>query len=91
MVYWGWQGQGISMITWTVLMISISAGLCVYMILQHNNIIFGLVHIWALWGVILQRRHPDQVTAPAVVHGCIIAIVMIAGTMIWKWYRQRTN
>jgi len=89
MVYWGWQGQGVSMVTWAVLMVSVSAGVCVYMILQHNNIIFGLVHIWALWGVILQRRATDPFTVHAVIHACIIAIGMIAITISWKLYQQR--
>ncbi|GAA0563479.1 tryptophan-rich sensory protein [Chitinophaga japonensis] len=89
MVYWGWHGQGISQVAWAVLMISLSTGLSAYMVLQHQNITFAMVTVWALYGIILKRRHANVIAEHLVIQTCIIAIGLIAIAISWKWYRQR--
>lgn len=48
----GWNGLGIPGETWTIIMMSIVIMLALFMVLRRNNIVFGLVTIWALYGII---------------------------------------
>lgn len=89
MVYWGWNGQGISQVAWSVLMISLCAGVSVYMILQHHNIIYGLANVWALYGIILKRKDVNIITEHVVIQAAIVAIGLIAVAISWKLYRER--
>jgi hypothetical protein len=89
MVYMGWHGQGISQVTWSVLMISLCAGVSAYMILQHHSITYGLVNAWALYGIILKRKHADVIHEHVVIQAAIIAIGLIAVAISWKLYRER--
>jgi hypothetical protein len=89
MVYWGWHGQGISQVTWSVLMIGLCAGISAYMILQHHSITYGLVNAWALYGIILKRKHADVISEHVVIQASIIAIGLIAMAISWKLYRER--
>jgi len=90
MVYWGWNGQVVGMVTWTVLMVGLCAGFAAYMILQHHNITYGLVTIWALTGIIIKRSASNGLPVPALTTACYIAIVLIAGIIgrhFYKWKR----
>ena len=89
MVYWGWHGQGISQETWSVLMISLCAGVSAYMVLQHHSITYGLVNVWALYGIILKRKHAGIISEHIVTQAAIIAIGLIAIAISWKLYRER--
>jgi hypothetical protein len=91
MVYWGWNGQLIGMVTWTVLMVGLCAGFAAYMILQHYNITYGLVIIWALISIIIQRVISDGLPVPALTTACYIAIVLVAGTIGWHIYKRKSE
>lgn len=43
----GWNGWGISDITWTVVMIAVSAVIAAWVVLNHKDIPFTLVFVWA--------------------------------------------
>jgi hypothetical protein len=91
MVYWGWHGQGISQVIWSVLMIALCAGISAYMILQHHSITYGLVNAWALYGIVLKRKHVDVISEHVVIQAAIIAIGLIAVAISWKLYRERRS
>lgn len=46
---------GLDAITWTVIMISIAVLITVMVVLLRKNIFYGLVVIWALYGIVLKR------------------------------------
>lgn len=52
----GWNGGGISEIRWTVIMIAIAVIITLFMVFTRRNVTFGLVVIWALYGIILKRQ-----------------------------------
>ncbi|MEP7374375.1 MAG: hypothetical protein ABI675_13360 [Chitinophagaceae bacterium] len=54
----GWRGFGLdySPIEWTRIMIGIAVFLCVAVVFARRNVIFGLVIVWALYGIILKRE-----------------------------------
>jgi hypothetical protein len=53
-----WNGAGISAAKWTVIMIAVAVFITLVMIFVRKNVTFGLVVIWALYGII--RKHQDS-------------------------------
>ncbi|MET0466321.1 MAG: hypothetical protein ABW007_24395 [Chitinophagaceae bacterium] len=51
-----WDGMGINAIRWTVIMIAIAVGITLMMVFVRKNVSFGLVVIWALYGIVLKHR-----------------------------------
>lgn len=51
-----WNGAGITAAKWTVIMIGVAVALTLLMIFTRKNVSFGLVVIWALYGIILKHR-----------------------------------
>jgi len=53
-----WNGfdTGYSAITWTRLMIAVAVLIAVLVVLTRKNVFFGLVVIWALYGIVLKRK-----------------------------------
>lgn len=54
----GWDGFGLkySAIEWARIMIGITVFLTVLVIFARKNVVFGIVIIWALYGIILKRK-----------------------------------
>ena len=48
-----------SQINWTITMIAVCAVLTVWLINRRKNVVFGLVIIWAFYGIILKRTAAD--------------------------------
>jgi hypothetical protein len=57
----GWNGWGISGVNWSITMISIAVMLAVWVINRKRNVFFGLVVIWALYGIMLKGREAGTV------------------------------
>jgi hypothetical protein len=55
-----WEGWGISDINWTITMIAIAVFVTVNLINRKKNVVFGLVVIWALYGIIQKRNAVDS-------------------------------
>ncbi|MET6997156.1 hypothetical protein [Chitinophaga defluvii] len=91
MVYYGWDGAGISQVNWAVLMIGIGTLLSLIMILRRNNITYALVSIWAFYGILLKREQADVMEESPVIHASIIAMGVIAVGISWQLYRRKTN
>lgn len=52
----GWDRTGISEINWTAIMIAVTVFIALLMIFTRKNVSFGLVVIWALYGIILKHQ-----------------------------------
>lgn len=50
-----WSGFGIEPAVWAKIMISIGFILCLFMVLKQRAIFFGLVVLWAFYGIYLKR------------------------------------
>lgn len=50
-----WEGAGFTPVRWTVIMIAVAVALALFMVFIRKNVSFGLVVIWALYGIILKR------------------------------------
>ncbi len=51
----GWNGWGVSRINWTITMIAIATFLTVSVINRKKNVFFGLVVLWAFYGIMTRR------------------------------------
>ncbi|MEC5144500.1 hypothetical protein [Chitinophaga sp. 212800010-3] len=91
MVYAGLEGNRHSQVIWTDILIGAGTLLCMGMILLRNNIVYALVTVWALYGILLKRKHADMLEENSIIHTCIIAIGLIAVTISWQLYRKQKS
>ncbi len=52
----GWDGFGYNPVYWTRIMIGVAVFLAATVVFTRHNVFFGLVIIWALYGIILKRQ-----------------------------------
>ncbi len=52
----GWDGFGYNPVYWTRIMIGVAVFLTSIVVFTRRNVFFGLVIIWALYGIILKRQ-----------------------------------
>ena len=73
-----WDGMGLTPDKWTEIMIGVAVliGMCV--ILGRRNIFFGLVVLWALCGIILQRTREGAADYPQVVLVAEVGLILTA-------------
>jgi hypothetical protein len=57
----GWHGWGVSRINWTITMIAIATFLTVSVINRKRNVFFGLVVLWAFYGILTRRATENPV------------------------------
>lgn len=91
MVYYGWNGAGISQVAWAVLMIATGTLLSLIMILRRNNITYALANIWAFYGIILKCEQAAVMEEAPVMHASVIAMGIIAIGISWQLYRRKTS
>ncbi|HVU55114.1 MAG TPA: hypothetical protein VHD83_08655 [Puia sp.] len=74
----GWSGMGLTSVQWTQIMIGVAAfiGMCV--VLGRRNIFFGLVVLWALCGIILERTKDGTPDYPEIVLVAEVSLVLMA-------------
>ena len=63
-----WNGAGISAVKWTVVMIAAAVVITLIMVFVRKNVSFGLVVIWALYGIILKRQHSSPELYLSLIH-----------------------
>lgn len=56
-----WHGWGVSRINWTITMIAIATFLTVGVINRKKNVFFGLVVLWAFYGILTRRSAENPV------------------------------
>ena len=83
LVYYNWNGFGVSHETWTIIMISIGALLVALTIYRLGNPFIGLSVIWAFTGIIL-KRHEDY---RSIVITAAIAILFVTIVTIYVFFR----
>lgn len=81
----GWNGFGISDITWTMMMIVIATLLTVTIIITRRDIGYGLVIIWALGGIIFKQIQILEIVSTAALGSLAIII-----TLVYSIFHSRT-
>lgn len=78
----GWSGWGISESTWAIILISIVTLISLFIVGVKRNIFFGMVVLWAFYGIILKREGIDAHQFEMVISFCEYGMMFIAITMI---------
>jgi len=74
----GWSGWGVSGVNWSITMIAIAVMLAVWVINRKRNVFFGLVVIWALYGITVKGRQVGSVEYEPIIMVASIGIGIIA-------------
>jgi benzodiazapine receptor len=83
----GWDGFGISPETWAVLIIIIALLLTLIVTVTRKDIAYGLVVIWALFGIVSKQTNTNIVTT-AEVSAVVILIAIAALAILNKLKKQ---
>lgn len=79
----GWRG-GLSSVTWTVIMILVSAAIALLVIFTRQDIPFTLVYVWAY--VAIAIRHADR---PAIlITASVMSVILIAALALTAWSKS---
>jgi hypothetical protein len=78
----GWNGFGLaySPIEWTRIMIGIAVFLTVLVVFARRNVFFGLVIIWALYGIILKRESINAIVYADLIKTAWIGLGIVAAS-----------
>lgn len=71
-----WSG-GISESLWVIILIGVAALITLFMVLVRKNIPFGLVVLWALYGIVLKRQQVNAVEFESVIQASFAAFILI--------------
>jgi hypothetical protein len=88
----GWKGFGLeySPIEWTRIMIGVAVFLTTLIVFARRNVFFGLVIIWALYGIILKRESINPTTYAEVIKTAWIGLGIVASSCIIQFLQNIT-
>jgi hypothetical protein len=83
----GWNGLGFNYtaIEWTRIMIGVAVFLTVITVFARRNVFFGLVIMWALYGIILKRQSVDAVMYTTLIKTARIGLAIVAVSCIFQF------
>ncbi len=79
LTYYEWGGWGLGPVTWSLIILPVTALVAGYIFLRINHLLFALVVVWAFIGIAV--RHVDSNNSIAIVAGGIAAAFLMAGVM----------
>ena len=86
LVSYGWRGFGMSEESWTSMMVLVGSLIGIVAILRFNNFYIGLAVIWALSGIIVERKN-DSVYYEYIVLSAWAGIIMVAISVFIELFR----
>ncbi|MEO6820300.1 MAG: hypothetical protein ABI204_11265 [Ginsengibacter sp.] len=84
----GWNGFGISQITWTIIMICIAGALNILITWKRNLREFGFVGVWALVAIAVENWDKEKLVVYAAL---IVAIIIFISSAIHSYQNRKTN
>ena len=85
--YLGWNGWGVSAVTWAVIMLTSGVVISILMTLTRADVAYSLVLVWAYVGIAVKHSNTSQVATSALVGAGIILVVLII--VMFRQYRQQ--
>jgi hypothetical protein len=76
----GWDGFGLSLETWAVLVLAIALIIDLIVIVTRRDIAYSLVFIWALAGIAVNQTNSNVILTAEI--AIIIIIVALAATIV---------
>jgi hypothetical protein len=77
-----WSGAGISESYWVIIMIGTATLISLFIILVRRNVPFGLVVLWALYGIVLKRQQVSPIDFEIVINAAYAAFAVILLALI---------
>jgi len=87
----GWGGFGISESVWAIILILITLTIAVYIILIKRNPFFGVVILWAIYGIYLKRIQIDEVLYENVIEVCAFAMGGLGVFILVQFYKNAVH
>lgn len=87
----GWDGFGIVPSMWAIIMITVTIILSIFIIIGKKNPFFGLVIVWALYGIVIKRTAVDEVAYSNVILTAWIGFGIIGVLTIYQFYKIATH
>jgi len=84
-----WDGFGIAESNWVIIMIGVAIMLSLFVILVRRNFFFGLVILWALYGIIVKREQVDELQYQNVINAAWAAFIIIVVTLLIRIFRKQ--
>jgi hypothetical protein len=84
----GWDGFGISDVTWTIIVLCIATLLTLIILYKREDIAYSLVIVWALLGIVIKRLQDQAEIATTAIIAIILILITIIGVIIFKYYKK---
>lgn len=78
LVYWNWNGFGLSESTWAVIIILVAAAIGTVTMLRNRDAAYGLVLIWAFAGILLRQVSSGGLAGqyPKIIAAVVVSLVV---------------
>lgn len=84
-----WDWFGISDSHWVIIMIGVTTLLSLFIIVVRQNFFFGLVILWALYGIVLKREQVDEIVFHEVINAALAGFITIVIAIIIRLFRSK--
>lgn len=84
-----WNGFGISESYWTIIMIGVTTMLSLFIIVVRRNFFFGLVILWAFYGIASKRGQIDEVAFLEVINAAWAAVIIVVVSLLIRLFRSK--
>lgn len=83
------SGFGIKPEIYTLIIILIAAGIGIWTVLEMNDLLFGFVFIWALFGILMRHVNVLNNQYPMVIYGIVFSMTAISITLIYQFIQNQ--
>lgn len=84
-----WNGFGITENYWVIIMIGSATLIALFIILVRRNFFFGLVVLWAMYGIILKRKAIDEIQHESIIHAAWAAFIIVLLALIIRLVKRQ--
>ena len=86
----GWNGFGwnLTAAQWTILLIVVAILISLLVILTRRNVFYGLVIIWAFYGIIVARKSESASLNADIINACWLGIGVVAAACLFRLVRN---
>ena len=87
----GMPAYGVTAAVLTSVVILVVAALAIWLVLRDGNVLFGLVIIWAAYGIIVARSTEAFPFAPTVAMVALVAMILVFAALVFRIYVKRKH
>ena len=85
----GWNGFGITENYWAIIMIGAATLVSLFIILVRRNFFFGIVVLWALYGIILKKNAIDEIQHESIINAAWAAFIIVLLGLIIRLIKKQ--